>query len=131
MSADELIRLHTGGNETYATRRLIIDYDPQASWRIGLVELLDVYAYTYGDAGRVTWTPLMLRLRGVHYEEREVTPQEKARIIAALPEPARSDDIVEFLYLQGDARRWAWGRNGSTNAVFIEGEHRDYFRSFF
>jgi hypothetical protein len=54
VSADELIRLHTGGNETYATRRLIIDYDPQASWRIGLVELLDVYAYTYGDAGRVT-----------------------------------------------------------------------------
>jgi hypothetical protein len=42
----------------------------------------------------------MLRLRGVHYEEREVTPQEKARIIAALPEPARSDDIVEFLYLR-------------------------------
>jgi len=73
----------------------------------------------------------MLRLRDVLYEEREVTPQEKARIIAEIPEPTRQDDFVEFLYLNGDAQRWGWGRNGSTNAVFIQGEARDYFWPFF
>ena len=131
VSADRLIQLHTGGKESYATRRLVIDFDPLASWRIGLIELLDVYAYTHAEGDEVTLTPLMLRMRDVLYEERPVTPEEKAKTLAEIPEPAQEVDFVEFLYLNGDARRWAWGRNGSTNGAFIQQDARDYFRRFF
>jgi uncharacterized protein YhfF len=46
VSADELVRLVTNGEHTAATRRLIIDFDPNAKRRIGLIELVHVYAYT-------------------------------------------------------------------------------------
>src|SRR6266849_8766804 len=88
VGADELIKLHTEGTESYDTRRLIVDFHPSASWRIGIIELLDIYAYTYaGDQpGSVSWTPLMLRMRDVLYEERLVTQEYKARAIAEIPE---------------------------------------------
>src|SRR5205085_6938302 len=47
VSADELIALHTSGAENYQTRRLIIDFHPRSVRRIGFIELLDIYAYTY------------------------------------------------------------------------------------
>lgn len=131
VSADELIGLHSDGKESYATRRLVIDYDPSALWRITLIELLDVYAYTYAEGDQVTWTPLMLRMGPCLYKVQEVTPEEKAQIIAEISEFTGEGDIIEFLYLNGDTRSWGWGRNGSTNAVLIDQEHRDYFRRFF
>ncbi|MGD0267383.1 MAG: hypothetical protein ABSD47_20930 [Candidatus Methylomirabilota bacterium] len=132
VSADELIALHTNGKESYKTRRLVIDFDPRATWRIGLVELLHVYAYTYGGGkpGEAAWTPLMLRLRDVFYIERNITPDQKTRIIAKISEPTRDDHFIEFLYL-GGATGWNWGRNGSTNAVFIKPDAREYFQKFF
>lgn len=49
VSEEELIRIHSAGTHDCLTRRLVIDFDPNATQRIGLVELLDVYAYTWGD----------------------------------------------------------------------------------
>jgi len=76
----------------------------------------------------------MLRFRDVYYEEFEtqLVPAQKITILNRLPEyKADSLDFVEFLYLNGDSRSWNWGRNGMTNAAFIQGSARDYFRQFF
>lgn len=135
VTADELIRLHTGNANSYADRRLVIDFDPKATWRIGLIELLDVYAFTWGDGnGGPSWTPLMLRMRDMYYEEYEhpITPSQKVAVLGNLPEPpVEAVDFVEFLYLNGPNFGWNWGKNGMTNAVFIQGEARDYFKQFF
>lgn len=135
VTADELIRLQTGNVNSYADRRLVIDFDPKATWRIGLIELLDIYAFTWGDGQNgPSWTPLMLRMRDVLYEEYDqpLTPSQKDSILARLPEPADDGlDFVEFLYLNGPNYGWNWGKNGMTNAVFLQGAARDYFRQFF
>ena len=134
MSADDLIRIHSNGLQTYDTRRMVIDFHPKARWRIGLIELLDVYAYTWGnDSGKAAWTPLMMRLRDVHYEEydHEITDQKKSEIMQQLRERDDAPDFVEFLYLNGSKKGWTWGMNGMTNAAFLKGEARAYFRQFF
>lgn len=135
VSANDLIQLLTNGAHDCLTRRLIIDFDPKATWRIGLIELMDVYAYTWSDGnGGPSWTPLLLRLRDVHYEEYAppIDQTRKTAILANLPEPASDiSDFIEFLYLNGPAYGWNWGKNGITNAVFLQGAARDYFRQFF
>ena len=134
VSADELIRIDSNGLHTYDTRRMVIDFDPNARWRIGLIELLDVYAYTWGNgSGEASWTPLMLRLRDVFYEEYdpEITNHQRNEIMQQLPEPNDDSDFVEFLYLKGCDGSWNWGMNGRTNAAFLQGEARAYFRQFF
>lgn len=131
MTADELIRLRTGGAETISTRALLIDFDPSARWRIGVIEILDIYAYTYGEGeGQPVWSPLMLRLRDILYEEfdPEIDDAQREKILGNLPDPAANLDFVEFLYLTGP---WGWGKNGMTNAAFLHGPAREYFRQFF
>jgi len=97
---------------------------------------LDVYAFTWSDGeGRPSWTPLMLRLRDLYIEEFD-TPidQDRKQLILSqlkLKEPAPdSPDFIEFLYLNSN-QGWKWGKNGMTNAVFLHGEARNYFRQFF
>lgn len=134
VSTDKLIQIDNNGLQTYDTRRMVIDFDPNARWRIGLIELLDIYAYTWGNgSGKVAWTPLMLRLRDVFYEEYdpEITDQQKNEIMQQLPEPDDDSDFVEFLYLNGPDKGWNFGSNGRTNAAFLQGEARAYFRQFF
>lgn len=136
VSEDDLIRIHSAGAHDSSTLRLVIDFDPNATWRIGLIELLDVYAYTWSDGnGRPAWTPLMLRLRDIFYKEDYDPPldsSQKDRILARCPEPnPDADDFVEFLYLNGHVRGWNWGENGMTDAAFLHGAARDYFRQFF
>jgi len=135
VSADELIAIHTRDAHDYRTRRLVIDFHPSATRRIGLIELLDIYAFTHeasapGEAG---WTPMLLRLQDILYEEydHDLTPEQKQTIIGNIPEPSTGEDFVEFLYLNGPDKGWNWGRNGSTNAAFIHGAAREYFRRFF
>jgi len=132
VTADELIRLRTGNTNSYIDRRLVIDFHPSATWRIGLKELLDIYAFTWGDEkSGAAWTPLMLRMRDVYNEnfDQLITESQKAAILANLPEPAANSlESVEFLYLTGP---WNWGKNGYTNAVFLDGAAREYFRKFF
>lgn len=134
-TADELIQLHTNREHNCTTRCLVIDFDPNATWRIGLIELLDVYAFTWGDGnGGPSWTPLMLRCRNVYYEEYDtpIDQTRKAEILSNLPEQAcDSPDFVQFLYLNGPPYGWKWGKNGITKAAFLHGAARDYFRKFF
>lgn len=111
---------------------LLIDFDPNSKYRIGIIEIEKMHVYTYGNAedGSVYWSPMMWELRNVFYEEEyeDLNEEEKGKIISEIeifPDRSRN---VEFLYLQGG---WNWGRNGSTNAAFIPDEARDYFRQFF
>jgi hypothetical protein len=99
------------------------------------VEPIIIYAYTYGNDDRsVEWTPLMVKLRDVFYRddyEIPITPEKKAEVLSALPCSSGKEASVEFLYLNGDKRGWTWGKNGMTNAAFIFGGAREYFRNFF
>lgn len=76
---------------------------------------------------------MMIRLRDVLYEEydKEISDKEKEGRIKSLKEPYNEDDFVEFLYLNGSEKGWNWGRNGMTNAAFVQGPAREYFRKFF
>lgn len=135
VSEDELIQLHTKGQHDCRTRCLVIDWAPQAARYIGLVELLDVFPYTYeADAPRkAAWTPMMLRLRNVLYKEfdHKITAAERQEIISSVPEPAPDADFVEFLGLQGEDEGFKFGGGGPGIAVFIENKAREYFRCFF
>ena|SRR3990170_8697963 len=134
VSADDLIRARTGGQESWDSRSLLIDFNPNSKWRIGLVELLDIYIYTYRvKQGEASWSPMMLRLRDVLYEEsdKEISKEEKRNKIAVIDDPQKDEDFVEFLYLNGTDKGWNWGVNGKTNAAFIHGSAREYFRQYF
>ena len=102
---------------------------------IGIIELMDIYAYTYSGATKeeAGWTPMMLRLRDVLYEEyeQEISEMEKEEKIQSIKAPTEEVDFVEFLYVNGQDRGWNWGRNGMTNSPFIGGPARNYFRKYF
>lgn len=133
VSADELIAIHTGGAHDRQTHRLLIDFHPASRERVGLIELLDIYAFTYGNGleGQATWTPMMFKLRTIYYEEFDelISDDEKAQRLDNLREPSTGDDFIEFLYLTGPS--WSWGRQGRCNAVFLHPPARDYFRPHF
>ena len=135
VSADDLIKEHSSGKESQASGALIIDFDPNAKWRIGLIELLDIYLYTYSGATRDVsgWSPMMLRFRDVMYKEydHEIREEEKSEMLDKIHDPDNKEDFVEFLYLNGTDKGWNWGRNGMTNAAFIQSPAREYFRKYF
>lgn len=135
ISRDDLIANYEPSGKPERPYRFLIDFDPDAKWRIGLVELLDIYVYTFAgtEHGKAKWSPMMLRLRDVLYEEfdGDIPPEEKEKRIARIPEPDSNDDFVEFLYLNGSDQGWRWGMNGMTNAAFIHGPAREYFRQYF
>lgn len=135
ISADDLIRQYSNHKDSHSSAALIIDFDPGSKQRIGVIELLDIYVYTYSGATieEAGWSPMMLRLNTVIYEEfvHEINDVEKEKKLNEITESDNDDDFVEFLYLNGSDRGWNWGMNGMTNAAFIEGPARDYFRQFF
>jgi hypothetical protein len=138
VSRDELLSLHNPDyNET--NKELVIDFDPNAKRKIGLVNLIEIYAYTHSLTSRsnqerqASWTPFMLRLGDVFYQEfdHDLTPQEKQTLLREIILPCPQTESIEFLYLRGEKEGWNWGRNGLTNAAFIQGPARDFFRQFF
>jgi hypothetical protein len=135
VSADELMAIQTGGEESCATRRMIIDFHPSNMKRVALIELQGIFLFNWaGDIpGSVSWTPMMLRLRAVSDEWTDVpmSAEQRRERMARLEIDAYGAEFVEFLYLQGDDGGWNWGRNGSTNAAFLHSEAREYFREFF
>lgn len=75
---------------------------------------------------------MMLRMRDVRDEWSSVpmSPSERRARMAELEIDAYGTDFIELHYLQGDNGGWNWGRSGATNAVFLHGQARDYFRQF-
>lgn len=132
VAADELIQIMTDGEETYESRRLIIDYYPSSMKRIPLIEILEVFVFNWGTEKSTTvdWTSLMFRMRDVwdYWSTTKMTKAEREDLKAIIVTPPYGNEFIEFLYLKGD---WNWGRNGSTNAAFICGAAREYFRKNF
>jgi hypothetical protein len=137
ISNTELLN-HVAGDQK--NHSIVIDFDPRAKWRIGLVELSDIYAYTYSYGapnGKAVWTALMLRLRELFYTEFDTDKDinETSAIKKKFSVNKRSEgpdqDIFEFLYLQGNNGGWNWGRVGKVNAVFLDRTARSYFKKFF
>ena len=135
ISADELIKLYSENTESHDTRRLIIDYHPSNMERIPLIEIQEIFLFNWdgGTPDSVGWTPMMLRLRDVldEWSDTPMSQVERKQRMTRLEIEEYGEDFVEFLYLKGDDGGWNWGRNGATNAVFLNGEARDYFRQFF
>ncbi len=128
VSEEDLIGLLTHNEHNLTTRRLIIDFAPCSPQRIGLVELRNVYAYTWNDGNNnPRWTPLMLRY--VKVLERPLGDETRQEILNAIPLPEQDAPVYfGFLYLKGD---WNWGRIGQTNAAFLYGAALEYFRRYF
>jgi hypothetical protein len=135
ISANDLIKRYSNENDSHTSAAMLIDFDPSSKWRIGIIEILDIYLYTYSGTTREKsgWSPMMLRFRNVMYEEYddELREDKKNKILESINDTHSSEDFVEFLYLNGSDKGWNWGRNGMTNAAFIEGPARDYFRKYF
>jgi len=135
VTASELVAIHTDNTESDDTRSLVIDYFPSNMSRIPLIEIREIHLFNWGDpgSGRVDWTPLMLRLRDVLDEwfESALTEAQRWEKMGRIEIAENGPEFVEFLYLKGDDGGWNWGRNGATNAVFLHGEARDYFRQNF
>lgn len=89
VTADDLIQIHTNEQHNSQKMMLVIDFKPKSKNEIGLVQILDVYAYTYSDDAKVNpkpkWTPLMLRLKEVLDVGYDPQKQQKQNIIALLP----------------------------------------------
>jgi hypothetical protein len=110
----------------------LIDFDPSSDYRIGIIEINKIYVYTYGDNKDKTvwWSPLMLELNDIlNLTEDDIDLKEKAKILRRIEIDSNKKSFIEFLYLNGE--KWNWGRNGSTNAAFIQDEARAYFKQFF
>lgn len=131
ISAEEML---SSLNKEYSsnTHALMVDFHPSALYRVGLVEILNIYVYTYGTHEKVEWSPLMLELKDVYYKEysenqdAETIAKEKDRV-----ETTTDRRIFEFLYLKGDDYSWNWGSSGRTNAAFIDEDARKYFAPIF
>jgi len=143
ITRNDIATILTEGNGNHNSHRLIIDFypNPKSKQDIALIEVLDIYAYTYGDSKRnkSDWSIIMPRLRDVYidkleqkkdFEEIERTKREFS-IDKRQDDPAL--DIYEFLYLHGDYDKqpWNFGRVGQVNAAFIHKPARDYFKNFF
>ncbi len=132
ISAEELLSNHRD-NFDASNHLLLIDFDPNSKTRIGIIGVENIHLYTYGDESNnsVHWSPMMWEIFDVFYEENyeNLIVVDKAKIISEIE--MHSDErkkSIEFLYLLGN---WNWGRNGSTNAAFIQSDAREYFRQFF
>lgn len=125
--------MHFDGAPPAGRIKLVIDFHPTSKYRVGLVELTEVYAFTWDEAGSASWTPFMLKLSDVFYEEYEEAfdNEWKVNLLSAVPYMDSNIESIEFLYLNGDSQNWKGGRNGMTNAAFLHGGARDYFRQFF
>jgi hypothetical protein len=141
ITADELIKEINYQDRNSNQIRFIIDYAPSDGRRMTLVELSDIYIYTYGGKTRskveVHWSILMLRLRDVFSPEHEwfgheITHEEKNKknqeFWIPKQEETKENHFFEFLYLQNN---WQWGKVGNVNAAFIKQESWEFFKKFF
>ena len=132
ISAEELLSNYQN-NFDVSNHILLIDFDPNSTYRIGMIEIEKIHVYTYGNEmdGSVHWSPMMWEICDIFYQEdyENLSIIDKGKIISEIElDCSEMKKSIEFLYLQGN---WNWGRNGSTNAAFIQSGAREYFRQFF
>ena len=67
IAKEELIAYALGNEEELNMYSVIIDVTPSRKTEVNLLELLDIYVYTYGDkkGEKAQWSNLMLRTREI------------------------------------------------------------------
>ena len=140
ITRNDIATILTEGNGNHNSHRLIIDFypNPKSKQDIALIEVLDIYAYTYkNQIGKASWTVLMLRLRRVReeeFKETEITKKledEKKEFSIDKREDDSGLDVFEFIYLLGEKEGFTAGQVGRFNAAFIDKDARRYFKNFF
>lgn len=135
VTADDIIGALNIPEEKRKYTRLIIDFHPGSNTRIAMVELEEVYLYTYSyeENGEMLpeWTPMLNRYRSVYYKEfdRPLSDGEREDRKQKFDIVSDSKPLFSFRYLKG--KNWLYGKPGATNAAFIYGEALDYFRRYF
>lgn len=136
VNKDDLIRIYSPEQKDIA---FCIDYHPNSKDRIGIVEIDKIHLFTIGEDEnadnisntKVDWVPMMLELKTVLYLNNlkgTLTTEEKDIHLSKI-KIEQQKRVIEFLYLKGET--WNWGKNGMTNASFIEEKPREYFKKFF
>jgi hypothetical protein len=114
---------------------VVIDYDPRGKEEIVLLQILDIYPYTYANknTGEVWWSPMMLRMKKIFGKQPSapINVDERHGLIAKFDLYDFDEEIVEFLYVQGKKGGWNSGMVGRVNAALIPPEARMYFRKYF
>lgn len=135
ITQDDLLKEVTSNNEHFNDFRIIIDFYPSSKDRIELIEILEIYPYTYGNVeGSASWSVLMLRVRDFWktYHGKKIELSERDKLLENITcDKSYEGDIFEFLYLQGEENGWVPGRVGFVNAAFIHKPARDYFKKWF
>lgn len=113
---------------------ILIDYDPSGKEEVVLLQVNHIYAYTYAceDTGKVWWTPIMIRMRKVFEKSLPdgVDAKQRKNLISRF-DAEYQEEVIEFLYLQGEDRGWNWGMVGRVNAALIPPDARKFFRQYF
>lgn len=133
IKADDLIKKTTNDTGNYSSHRIIVDLAPRNKNEIFLLELLDIYLYTYGDqaTGKAHWSPLMLRLRDVYYCYSNDEFEDRLKLVNEFYGLQYSEDIFEFLYIQGNDKGFVFGPVGSVNGALIHKDAKNYFKKYF
>ena len=113
---------------------ILIDYDPSGKEEAVLLQVNDLYAYTYAckDTGKVWGTPIMLHMQKVFGRSLpEGSNAEQRKDLISRFDAEYQEEVIEFLYLQGEDRGWNWGMVGRVNAALIPPDARKFFRQYF
>jgi len=128
----ELLKHITKKHDGYENFKIIIDFYPSSDNQIELIEIFDMFIYTYGnEQGEVSWSVLMVRVRDFWKCYNIDTSNRNKHLELITCEEHYEDDIFEFLYLQGEDGGWKWGKVGMVNAAFIHKKAREYFKRWF
>lgn len=134
ISLDDIIQENISEGNDARDHTVIIDLDPSSRKIITLLELSDIYAFTYGQNSVVSWTVLMLKLKEIFaHSDKNLTSKKREQIIHKIQNPADNEKsaATEFLYLQGENRGWNWGMVGYVNAALIYEDAKEFFKKYF
>lgn len=132
VTRDKIIEVLMGEEYDSSSYIFLIDLKPNPDHEIVILELLDVWGYTYGNSENsvVYWSPIMLKMQSIYYAEPPHSKEKKNKILKCFTENREEKEIFEFLYLQGDSGNWNWGQTGNVNAALLHPPALDYFKQF-
>lgn len=117
-TSKKLIQL-LGGSPT--DQAIVLDLKPQASGKVSLYRLLDVWGFSYAN-----WTPLALRLRVLFANRKEANPFVFKN---SFLDPGTEHSLVgAFLYVRGGVSEgaWNWGKAGGVNGALLWSDALEY-----
>ena len=119
ISKKDIIVNVRGTESDYAQYTVIIDAAPSVKNLVDLVELQEIFVYTYGndESKTANWSNLMLVVKDILWEE-NVSDAQIESLTKKFSRPLTlGDDIFTFLYLYGEKRAWNFGRLGQMNGA--------------